>query len=156
MFRTELLETGKWTESGHPTGRRVTFGNSFAVEGHYFNFSTAGRWLWDDVRIAVPAGRDPYPIAAALQQQVETATAASAREAESQWSTARRSAKVAAPATSASVTLRPVGGGVEITVRYITRVTEREGVRAELYHTAVHMLGEVNAHGSAEDPAPVA
>ena len=156
MFRTVLLETGNWTESGHPTGRRVTFGNSFAVEGHYFNFSTAGRWLWDEVRIAVPVGRDPYPIAAALQKQVEEATSASAREAESQWSTARGSAKVAAPATSASVSLRPVGGGVEITVRYITRVTEREGVRAALYHTAVHMLGDANVPGSAADPAPVA
>ncbi len=75
MFRTALLETGDWTESGHPTGRRVTFGNSFAIEGHYFNFSTSGRWLWDDVRIVVPAGRDPYPIAEALQKQVEELTA---------------------------------------------------------------------------------
>jgi hypothetical protein len=28
-------------------GRRVTFTNNFAVEGHYFNFSTSGQWLWD-------------------------------------------------------------------------------------------------------------
>src|SRR5260370_42600721 len=25
MFHTVLLETGNWTDSGHPTGRRVTF-----------------------------------------------------------------------------------------------------------------------------------
>src|SRR6266705_3463383 len=36
-FHTVLLETGNWTDSGHPTGRRVTFTNSFAIEGHYFN-----------------------------------------------------------------------------------------------------------------------
>ena len=35
-------ETGNWTDSGHRTGRRVTFTNSFAVEGHYFNFSDFG------------------------------------------------------------------------------------------------------------------
>src|SRR5215472_9929428 len=46
-FHTVLLETGNWTDSGHPTGRRVTFTNSFAIEGHYFNFSTTGQWLWD-------------------------------------------------------------------------------------------------------------
>jgi len=27
--RTVLLETGNWTDAGHPTGRRVTFTNSF-------------------------------------------------------------------------------------------------------------------------------
>src|SRR6266404_4738732 len=42
MFHTVLLETGNWTDSSHPTGRRVTFTNSFAIEGHYFNFSTSG------------------------------------------------------------------------------------------------------------------
>src|SRR5258706_7589737 len=47
MFHTVLLETGNWTDSSHPTGRRVTFTNSFAIEGHYFNFSTSGQWLWD-------------------------------------------------------------------------------------------------------------
>src|SRR5438128_11427201 len=35
MFHTVLLETGNWTDSGHPTGRCVTFTNSFAIEGHY-------------------------------------------------------------------------------------------------------------------------
>jgi small-conductance mechanosensitive channel len=30
-FHTVLLETGNWTDSGHPTGRRVTFTNSFAI-----------------------------------------------------------------------------------------------------------------------------
>jgi small-conductance mechanosensitive channel len=42
MFHTVLLETGNWTDSGHPTGRRVTFTNSFAIEGHYFNFRRRG------------------------------------------------------------------------------------------------------------------
>ena len=141
MFRTVLLETGSWTESGHPTGRRVMFGNSFAVEGHFFNFSTAGRWCWDVVRVAVPSGRDPYPIAAALQKQVEAATAEGAREAAAQWTQARRLPHTEAPSTAPSVSLRPIAGSVEIGVRYITRVTEREDLRGALYHTAVDMLG---------------
>ena len=62
MFRTVLLEIGNWTDSGHPTGRRVTFTNSFAIEGHYFNFSTSGQWLWDELQVILPSGQDPYPI----------------------------------------------------------------------------------------------
>jgi small-conductance mechanosensitive channel len=141
MFHTVLLETGDWNEPGHPTGRRVTFSNSFAIEGHYFNFSTSGRWLWDDVRIVVPAGRDPHPIAEALRKLVEEATSESAGEAEAQWKAARRSPQVATPVAAASVRLKPIAGGVEITVRYITRVTEREGLRGKLYHVALEMLG---------------
>ncbi len=64
MFHTVLLETGNWTDSGHPTGRRVTFTNSFAVEGHYFNFSTSGQWLWDELQIVLPAG--PIPIRSSM------------------------------------------------------------------------------------------
>ena len=58
MFHTVLMETGNWSDAGHPTGRRVTFTNSFAIEGHYFNFSTSGQWLWDELQVVVPAGRD--------------------------------------------------------------------------------------------------
>jgi hypothetical protein len=141
VFYTTLLETGDWTETGHPTGRRVAFTNGFAIEGHYFNFSTSGRWLWDDLKVVVPAGRDPYPIAEALEKQVEAETAKSAAEAEEEWKQARRSPLAGAPAAAANVSLRPIAGGVEITVRFITRVTEREELRAKLYHTAVELLG---------------
>ena len=78
VLRTVLLETGNWADSGHPTGRRVTFVNSFAIEGHYFNFSTSGRWLWDEVHIAVPAGIDPHPIVDSMRKQIEEATSGSA------------------------------------------------------------------------------
>ena len=40
-----------------------------------------------------------------------------------------------------SITLKPVSGGVEIIARYITHVAQREELRAQLYHTAVNMLG---------------
>ncbi len=145
MFYTALLETGDWTESGHPTGRRVSFTNGFAIEGHYFNFSTSGRWLWDDVRIIVPAGHDPYAIAAELRKEVEAATAESAREAQAEWKEVRRSSQTAAPAAAATVNLRPIAGGVEITVRYITRPADRDEAREKLYHTAVDLLGGVAA-----------
>src|SRR5262249_4699681 len=38
LMRTVLFETGNWTDTGHPTGRKVAFMNGFAIEGHFFNF----------------------------------------------------------------------------------------------------------------------
>jgi hypothetical protein len=37
--------------------------------------------------------------------------------------------------------VKPVVGGVEIAVRYITRANERFAVRAKLYQQAVDLLG---------------
>jgi small-conductance mechanosensitive channel len=141
IFHTMLSETGSWSDSGHPTGRRVTFTNSFAIEGHYFNFSTSGQWLWDEVRIVVPASQDPYVIVDAVKTQVEEATADSARQAEQQWKGARRSPHLRSLTAAPAINIKPIMGGVEITVRYITHVAQRAELRAALYHTAVDLLG---------------
>jgi len=145
MFYTVLLETGGFSESGHPTGRRVTFTNGFAIEGHFFNFSTSGRWLWDEVRIVVPDGRDPYRIVEAIRALLEEATTESAKAAEAEWRAARRSPQIATVTAEPSIHLKPIAGGVEIFARYITHASEREQLRARIYHMAVEMLGGVSA-----------
>jgi small-conductance mechanosensitive channel len=142
MFHTVLLETGNWTDSGHPTGRRVTFANSFAIEGHYFNFSTSGQWLWDELQVVLPPGQDPYPIIDALQKKVLEATAETAKQAEKEWKSAASSRDMKALSAAPAINLKPVVGGVEIAVRYITRANERYQLRAKLYQTAVDLLGQ--------------
>jgi len=141
MFQTVLFETGDWAASSHPTGRRVTFNNSFAIEGHYFNFSTTGQWLWDEVQIVVPENRDPYPISESLREEIETATAETARQAEIEWKGARRTPHFSTLTAAPTVNLRPVPGGAEVTVRYVTRVNDRAALRARLYRTAMELLG---------------
>jgi small-conductance mechanosensitive channel len=141
MFHTVLLETGNWSDPGHPTGRRVTFTNSFAIEGHYFNFSTSGQWLWDELQVVVPIGRDPYPIVEAITKQVVQATADSSHQAEQEWERAVPGQRSKSFSGTPGVNVKPVVGGVEISVRYITRANERYLVRAKLYQQAVDLLG---------------
>jgi len=155
MFHTVLLETGNWTDSGHPTGRRVTFTNSFAIEGHYFNFSTSGQWLWDELQLVLPAGQDPYPIIDAIQKKVAEATAESGKQAEQEWKSAARSRDMSALSAAPAINVKPVIGGVEIAVRYITRANERYQLRAKLYQAAVDLLGGKNVH-LPPAPAPAA
>src|SRR3984893_10340917 len=142
MFRTVLLETGNWTDAGHPTGRRVTFTNSFATAGHYFNFSTAGQWLWDELSVMVPYDRDPHAVADAIQKEVTAATAQSTSQAEQEWRRAPRSQAGAAFSAQPVIAVRPAAGGVEIAVRYVTRASERLALRARLYQTAVQLLSQ--------------
>jgi len=141
MFHTVLLETGNWTDSGHPTGRRVTFTNSYAIEGHYFNFSTSGQWMWDELQIVLPTGQDPYPVIDAIQKKVVEATSESGKLAEEEWKSAASSRDMSALSAAPAINVKPVVGGVEIAVRYITRANERYQLRAKLYQAAVDLLG---------------
>jgi small-conductance mechanosensitive channel len=146
MFHTVLLETGNWTDAGHPTGRRVTFTNSFAIEGHYFNFSTSGQWLWDELSIMVPYDRDPHVIADAILKEVSTATAKDAAQAEEEWKRAARGRAMGFNAQPAMAVRPSAGGmGVEVAVRYVTRANERLSVRARLYQIAVQLLSAPHA-----------
>jgi small-conductance mechanosensitive channel len=142
MFHTVLLETGNWTDAGHPTGRRVTFTNSFAIQGHYFNFSTSGQWLWDEVLVLVPYQRDPHPIADTLYKEVLEATTESSTQAEHEWQATVSGRRGATISAAPGISIRPAVGGVEVAVRYVTRASERFGVRAKLYKSAVEILGQ--------------
>jgi len=153
MFHTVLLETGNWTDSGHPTGRRVTFTNSYAIEGHYFNFSTSGQWMWDELQVVLPTGQDPNPIIAAIQKKVAEATTETAKQAEQEWKSAASSRQMTALSAAPAINVRPVIGGIEIAVRYITRANERYQLRAKLYAAAVELLGQ-KAASQITSPAP--
>jgi small-conductance mechanosensitive channel len=141
MFHTVLLETGNWTDSGHPTGRRVTFTNSYAIEGHYFNFSTSGQWLWDELQVTIPEGRDPFPLVEAIQKKVLEATQDSAEQAEREWQRAAGSRELSSISAIPAINMRPAAAGIEVQVRYVTRANERYQLRTKLYQTLVELLG---------------
>ncbi|HZV59546.1 MAG TPA: mechanosensitive ion channel domain-containing protein [Candidatus Eremiobacteraceae bacterium] len=140
-FHTVLLETGNWTDSGHPTGRRVTFTNSFAIEGHYFNFSTSGQWLWDELQVILPAGQDLNPMIAAIQKKVIEATQETAEQAKNEWSRSTSSREMGSISVAPAISVKPVVGGIEVSVRYVTRANERHALRSKLYQEAVELLG---------------
>jgi small-conductance mechanosensitive channel len=141
-FHTVLLETGNWTDSGHPTGRRVTFTNSFAIEDHYFNFSTSGQWMWDEVQLVIPAGKDPYPLVEALHQKVLEATRETVEQAEKEWKSATASKELGSLSAAPSMNVKPVVGGVQVMVRYVTRASDRYVLRGKLNQAAVELLGK--------------
>ncbi len=148
LLKTVLLETGSWTDAGHPTGRRVSFVNSFAIEGHFFNFTTSGQWMWDELQITIPADQDPYPVIDGLRQLVDKETKANAEKAEAEWRQANARYRARALSAEPGINVRPTGSGVEIRVRYITRAYERHETRRRLYAAIVEMK-----HGKREEKA---
>jgi len=151
LWHTVLLETGNWTDTGHPTGRKVAFMNSFAIEGHYFNFSTSGQWLWDEIEILVPASQNPYQIVDAIQKVVTRETETNAQSAEQEWQKVMSRYRVRSVSAAPAINLRPTSAGVEVHVRYITRASERYATRTRLYQEVVELLHERPADSRAKD-----
>ena len=140
VFRTTLLETGNWTDKGHPTGRRVTFINSFAVTGQFFNFSTAGQWMWDEITVNVPAGTEQQKTLAAIEAVVAKATEQDTKMAEAEWQSSGKAHGLSEFSAAPSVDLRPAASGIDVLVRYVTRAGERYEMRNKLYGAVIGVL----------------
>ncbi len=156
LLRTVLLETGNWTDSGHPTGRKVAFVNSYAIEGHFFNFSTTGQWLWDEVEILVPSSQNPYPIIDSIQKMITEQTKANVAAAEQEWQRSTSRYKAQPVSAAPAVSLRPTSSGIEVHVRYITRAGERHAMKTRLYQALVELLHSRTGEQAAAASAPAA
>jgi small-conductance mechanosensitive channel len=152
LMRTVLLESGEFSEIGHPTGRRITFLNSFAIEGRYFNFSTAGQWLWDELQVTVPPGDESYQRVDEIRAAVAKTTDANAKLAEAEWKKSTHSFAGREISADATVDLRPVPEGIAVTVRYVTRAPERYAMRTRLYQDVIGILHV----GGTPPPPPIA
>jgi small-conductance mechanosensitive channel len=140
LMKTVLLESGNWTDSGHPTGRQVAFSNSFAMEGHYFNFSTAGQWLWDELEVTLPAAGDPYRLAEDIRTLVERETDVDSAQATQDWERVTSSLGTHGFSAKPAVNLRPTVSGLQVEVRYITRAPQRYAIKSKLFQVIVDLL----------------
>jgi small-conductance mechanosensitive channel len=140
LFRTWLLETGNWTAHGHPTGRKVSFLNGYAIRGKYFNFSTVGQWMWDEIKVTIPAGADIHPLIKKIYEAFVRATEKDAKMAEAEWK--RVTHEEGSPQFSAmpSVNLSPAGAGIDVLIRYITRAGVRVDTRNRLYEMILELM----------------
>jgi small-conductance mechanosensitive channel len=153
LFRTTILENSDWAEKGHPTGRRATFINNFAITGQFFNFSTVGQWMWDEMSISIPASAETYAKVALINQAVLEETQQDARLAEEEWRRVPRKNGLSHASASASVNLRPAGAGVDLLVRYVTRAADRLEVRNRLYERVIDVLHKPEVKVSTSQPS---
>jgi small-conductance mechanosensitive channel len=140
LLKTVLVELGNWTDTGHPTGRQVSFSNSFAMEGHFFNFSTAGQWLWDELEVTLPAAGDPYVTAEEIRKLVEHETEADAGQATQDWERIMSPYGARSFSAKPAVNLRPTEFGLKVVVRYITHAPQRYAMKSKLFQVIVDLL----------------
>jgi small-conductance mechanosensitive channel len=155
LMSTTLLETGPLAARGFPTGRRITFMNSFAIRGQYFNFSTTGQWMIDQFEVIIPASDQTHVLVEEILHAVEEETAANVGLAEQEWKRASYGDRLKELRASPSVNLRPSGGNFDVEVRYVTRAAEREETRNCLYRRVIDLLHRPDAE-TARGASPAA
>ena len=140
VLKTVLLETTGGASTGHPTGRQVSFVNKFAIEKHYFNFSTVGQWLWDELRLTLPATGDAYHLAMQIRERVEQETEADSSAAQQDWERVTRQYGSRPFSAKPAVDLRPSANGLDVIVRYVTHAPERYAVKSRLFKAIVDLV----------------
>ncbi len=148
LLRTVIQEAGNWAAAGHPTGRRVYFPNSYVFSGYYFNFSTRGQWLWDELQISLPPDADAQPAAMALTRMLEEITSSDTQTALREWRQQRQEhpragaqhTEAPPPDTTAGVQILSAPGGTALRLRYVTTASQRFLRREEIYRRAYAIL----------------
>jgi small-conductance mechanosensitive channel len=142
LFSTTMLETGTLADKGHPTGRRITFLNSFAIRGQFFNFTTTGQWMWDEITVNMPASEDIHAVVERIDAAVRAETEENTRIAEQEWKRGTGKDDFGRFSASLAVNLRPSATSIDIVVRYVTRASERFEMRNRLNQRVVELLRE--------------
>jgi small-conductance mechanosensitive channel len=155
LFSTSLLETGTLEDKGHPTGRRITFMNGFAIRGQYFNFSTSGQWMWDEISLTIPASGEMTKMVERIHQVVVEETAESTRLAESEWKRSAHGNGLSRFSAAPVVNLRPSSSGVGVQVRYVARASEHFELRNHLYERIVELLQQPGKPGAPAEKVTV-
>jgi small-conductance mechanosensitive channel len=153
LFTTTLLETGTLADRGLPTGRRITFMNGFAIRGKYFNFSTSGQWMWDEISLTLPATKNVHDLLERIQKAVVAETEKNAGLAEQEWKRGAHGGSLSHFSATAVENLRPSATGIEVLVRYVTRASERFEVRNRLYQKLIELLRDPGQQTQADAAA---
>jgi small-conductance mechanosensitive channel len=149
LFSTTLLETGTMADRALPTGRRITFMNGYAIRGKYFNFSTSGQWMWDEISLSLPAGDNVHEMLDRIQKAVVAETEKNASQAEMEWKRGAHGSTLSRFSATSVESLRPSASGIDVLVRYVTRASERFDLRNRLYQRLIEVLRDPGAGAGA-------
>lgn len=142
LFNTLLLETGTLADKGLPTGRQISFLNSFAIRGQYFNFSTSGQWMWDEIAVTMAESVDSMKMVERINKAALEETQKDANVAAHEWKQAPLAESLSTFTAAPVVSLVPSAGGIDVHVRYVTRASARFEVRNRLYRRVIDLMRE--------------
>jgi small-conductance mechanosensitive channel len=129
MLRIAVMEVGNWLSGEQSTGRMVFFPNSFIFKGHFFNYSTANSFIWDEIHILVTyesQWKKACDIILKVSREVSRDVMERARESQEKLSR-RFNVTLGNPESYAYVTI--ADSGVDLVLRYLSEIKQRRVMR---------------------------
>jgi len=96
--------------------------------------------MWDEIKLNVPATADAYELIKKMQAAVESETAQDTQQAETEWQKATSDAGLREFSAKSTVDLRPAASGVDVIVRFVTRASDRFGLRNRIFAAMLGLM----------------
>jgi small-conductance mechanosensitive channel len=125
LLRIAVLEVGNSANAEQSTGRMVFFPNSFIFKSHFFNYSTATPFIWDEIHLTVTLESNwlrAREIVEALARQVSAEMVEKARASQEQVS---RRFHIDLGTLTPYVFVSIASNGVNLVLRYLTEIHRR-------------------------------
>ncbi len=125
LLRIAVLEVGNWVGAEQSTGRAVFFPNSFIFKNHYFNYSTATPFIWDEIRITVTYESDWKRAREIIEEVALRISQTYMEEAKHGQAQVARRFHINLGKLTPYVYVSIADSGVDLLLRYLTEIRKR-------------------------------
>jgi small-conductance mechanosensitive channel len=129
MLRIAVMEVGNWLSGEQSTGRMVFFPNSFIFKGHFFNYSNANSFIWDEIHVLVTyesQWKKARDLILAVAKEASQEVVERARLSQDQLAR-RYNVNLGNLESYAYVTI--ADSGVDLVLRYLSEIKQRRVMR---------------------------
>lgn len=132
LLRIAVLEVGNWVGAEQSTGRVVFFPNSFIFKSHYFNYSTANSFIWDEIRFTVTYESDWKRAREILEEVATRASQSFIEAARNSQAQLERQFHINLGTLTPYVYVSIASNGVDLVLRYLTEIRQRRSTQDKI------------------------
>lgn len=133
IFAFTLMEIGNWVDAEQSTGRMIHIPNAKVFTNHVANYTQGFQYIWHEIPVVITFESDWEKAKAILSTIVETHALTLTPETEAEFRSSTKKFKIAVGTLTPTVYTRVVDIGVQLTLRYLTKVRKRRTVEEAVW-----------------------
>ncbi|MFW6024823.1 MAG: mechanosensitive ion channel family protein [Candidatus Woesearchaeota archaeon] len=131
-FQFSMIEIGNWVKADQSTGRLVHIPNGKVLSSEVFNYSSEFNLIWDEVSVLITFESD-WKKTKELLLKIAKKYSVPIGEAERKIKHASRKFMIYYKNLTPIVYLSVEASGISLTMRYLSKVQERRGVKGQIW-----------------------
>jgi small-conductance mechanosensitive channel len=142
FLHTVLLEVGNWVKARQSTGRIVFVSNHILFTASVYNSTHGFPYLWDEFHLVVTFESDLQKARELMEEPIEEVIGINDRRARQEIQKMRDRYAIRYENISARTYTSIDDHGVELTLRYLTRVRDRREIKSRLSRKIMELISE--------------